>query len=267
MNITEKWKNGVFKPLVLGAALAVGLAGCAAGTAEPAATSTDESSSEVTSTDPIVIGASLGLTGNFSGPSAGYVLAYEYWVDQVNASGGIDGRQVELILYDDESSPTVAQQLYQRLINEDKVDILFAPYTTAVGGAVVPITERAGVLMINPGFVGKEIHQEAELLVSTWPYQDIEYSRGMFEFIDTLAESEQPKTLAVVTAQNPFTLAALNGFEGVGGVLNYARERGIEVVVNEQYDNTASDLTSLIQTVTAADADMFIALSLPLNCL
>ena len=122
--------------------------------------------------------ATLGQTGVFSGPSAGYTLAYEYWLDEVNAAGGIDGRQVEMILYDDESNPTVAQQLYQRLINDDEVDVLFAPYTTAVGGAVVPIVERAGVLMINPGFVGKEIHQEADLLVSTWPYQDTEYSLG-----------------------------------------------------------------------------------------
>jgi branched-chain amino acid transport system substrate-binding protein len=127
----------------------------------------------------------------------------------------------------------------------------------------VPIAERAGKLMINPGFVGKEIHQNSDLLVSTWPYQDIEYARGMFEFIDTLEEDQKPKTMAVITAQNPFTLAALNGYEGEGGVLNYAEERGIEVVVNEEYDQTATDLSSLIQTVKGSDADMLIALSLP----
>lgn len=253
MNNTKKWRARLFAPLAVGSALALALVGC----------TTAETPAEPVNDEPIVIGATLGLTGVFSGPSAGYELAYGYWVDEVNAAGGIDGRQVEMIIYDDESTPTVAQQLYQRLINEDGVDILFAPYTTAVGGAVVPIAERAGVLMMNAGFVGKEIHETADLLVSTWPYQDIEYSLGMFEFLDTLPESEQPKSIAIVTAQNPFTLAALNGFDGNGGVLKYAEDRGIEVLVNEQYDTTATDLSSLIETVKASDADMFVALSLP----
>jgi branched-chain amino acid transport system substrate-binding protein len=253
MNISKKWRSRFLAPLAVGSALALALVGCTADTGTP----TDEGDG------PIVIGGTLGLTGVFSGPSAGYELAYEFWLDQVNSTGGIDGRQVELILYDDESTPTVAQQLYQRLINEDGVDLLLAPYTTAVGGAVVPIAERAGVLMVNPGFVGKEIHQTADLLVSTWPYQDVEYSLGMFKYLDALPASEMPKSVAIVTAQNPFTLAALEGFDGSGGAVNYAEERGIEVVVNEQYDPTATDLSSLIETVKASGADMLIALSLP----
>lgn len=258
MNSTQKWRARAMLPLTVGAALLLALAGCSgeSGSSSDSGDSADDQS-------PVVIGATLGQTGVFSGPSAGYTLAYEFWLDEVNAAGGIDGRPVEMILYDDESNPTVAQQLYQRLINDDEVDVLFAPYTTAVGGAVVPIAERAGMLMINPGFVGKEIHQEADLLVSTWPYQDTEYSLGMFEYIDTLDDAEKPTTMSVITAQNPFTLAALNGFDGDGGVLNYAEERGIEVLVNEEYDQTATDLSSLIETVKSSDADLFIALSLP----
>lgn len=254
MNVTKNWRSRFLAPLAIGSALAMALMGCTPDAGEGPNGADD---------GPIVIGATLGLTGIYSGPSAGYVLAYDYWVEEVNAGGGIDGRQVELVLYDDESNPTVAQQLYQRLINEDGVDLLLAPYTTAVGGAVVPIAERAGMLMVNAGFVGKEIHERAGLLVSTWPYQDIEYARGMFEFIDTLAEDEKPQTMAVITAQNPFTLAALNGHNGEGGVLNYAAERGIEVLVNEEYDQTATDVSSLVQTVKGSGADMLIALSLP----
>lgn len=256
MNISKKWRSRLLAPLAIGSALALALVGCSPDAGTPA-DSTD-------STDgPIVIGGTLGLTGTYSGPSSGYQLAYEFWADEVNAAGGIDGRQVELIIYDDESTPTVAQQLYQRLINEDGVDLLLAPYTTAVGGAVVPITERAGMLMVNAGFVGKEIHQTADLMVSTWPYQDVEYALSMFKFFDTLPASEMPKTMAVITAQNPFTLAALNGFDGKDGVLNYAKDHGIEIVVNEQYDQTATDLSSLIETVKASGADVLMALSLP----
>ncbi len=248
-------RAGALRRRVTAVAAAVGLvaltlAGCAGD---------DEGSSD----DPIVIGGTLGLTGIYSGPSAGYKVAYDYWVEQVNAAGGIMGRPVELIIYDDESNPTVAQQLFQQLINEDDADILLAPYTTAVGGAVLPITERAGKLMVNAGFVGKELYQDSELMVSTFNYQEVEYPKPLFEYIATLPEEQKPKTLAVLTAQNPFTLVARDGVGGEGGVLDLAADQGIEVVVNEEYDQAATDLSSLVQRVSQSDADMLVALSLP----
>jgi len=128
---------------------------------------------------------------------------------------------------------------------------------------VIPITERAGKLVVNAGFVGKEIHMQSELLVSTWPYQDNEYPRPLFEWIKSLPEDQKPQTLAIATAQNPFTLVARDGVDGEGGVLTYAEEAGLEVVVNEEYDQTATDLSSLIQRIQQSDADVFVALSLP----
>jgi branched-chain amino acid transport system substrate-binding protein len=248
-------------------ALVLGLVGCAtpqpeASTSESTETTT-ESSSEWDTSTPIRIGGTLGLTGNFSGPSAAYKITFEYWADKVNAAGGIDGRPVELVIYDDESTPTVAQQLYQQLINEDKVDILLAPYTTAVGGAIVPITERAGKLMVNPGFVSKELHLESEYMVSVWPYQESEYSLPLFSYIDTLPEADRPKTLAVLTAQNPFTLVVTSGVGEESGVRNYAAARGIEIVVDEEYDTTTTDYTSLVQRAKSANADMLIVAGLP----
>jgi branched-chain amino acid transport system substrate-binding protein len=248
-------------------ALVFGLVGCAtpetgASSSGPTETST-ESSSEWDTSTPIRIGGTLGLTGIYSGPSAAYKITFEYWADKVNSSGGIDGRQVELLIYDDESTPTVAQQLYQQLINVDDVDILLAPYTTAVGGAIFPIAERAGMLMVNPGFVSKELHLESEYMVSVWPYQESEYSLPLFSYIDTLPEADRPKTLAVLTAQNPFTLVVTSGVGEESGVRNYAAARGIEIVVDEEYDTTITDYTSLVQRAKSADADMLIVAGLP----
>lgn len=237
-------------------ALAIALVGCAA---DEQPTGGDAANSD----EPIIVGGTLGLTGIYSGPSVGYKLAYEYWADQVNENGGILGRDVELIIYDDESNPTVAQQLYQQLINEDGADILLAPYATAVGGAIVPITERAGKVVVNAGFVSKELYQDSEYMFATFNYQENEYAQPLFEYIKSLPEDERPKTLAVVTAQNPFTLVVRDGYEGEGGVLGFAEEAGIEVVVNEEYDQTATDLSSLVSRVAQSDADMFIQLSLP----
>jgi branched-chain amino acid transport system substrate-binding protein len=132
-----------------------------------------------------------------------------------------------------------------------------------VGGAVVPITERAGKILFDAGFVSKELHQSSELLVSSWPYQEPEYPRPFFEFLENLPEDQKPQTLAVVTAQNPFTLVARDGHEGEGGVLNYAEEAGIEVVYNEEYAQTNTDLSGLIQGAKASGAEALVALSLP----
>lgn len=235
------------------AAVALVLAGCA----------DDDAEGQGSTSGPIVIGGTLGLTGNFSGPSAAYQAAYQHWVDLVNQEGGLLGRQVELKIYDDESNPTTAQQLFQRLINDDQVDLLLAPYTTAVGGAVVPLSERAGKVLWNAGFVSQELHSTSKFLVTSWPYQEPEYPRPFFDYLKTLPESERPSTLAVATAQNPFTLVARDGFEGSGGVLNYAAELGIEVVFNEEYNQTATDLTSLVQQAKDRNAEAFVGLGLP----
>ena len=240
------------------AATSLVLSGCATGDDDGSSGGTSGGSAK-----PIVIGGTLGLTGTYSGPSAGYKVAYDYWLKQINDAGGLLDRPVEMKIYDDESNPTNAQQLYQKLINDDHVDLLLAPYTTAVGGAVVPITERAGKILFDAGFVSKELHQKSRLLVSAWAYQEPEYSRGLFEFWKTLPENERPKTLAVVTAQNPFTLVARDGYKGEGGVLNYAKEAGIKVVYNQEYAQTSTDLSALIQGAKSSNADALVALSLP----
>ena len=89
--------------------------------------------------NPIVIGGTLGLTGAFAEPSTDYKAVYDLWLEQVNKKGGILGRPVKMIIYNDESNPTVAQALYNRLLDQDKVDLVLAPYTTFVGGARVSV--------------------------------------------------------------------------------------------------------------------------------
>ncbi|MDR7555255.1 MAG: amino acid ABC transporter substrate-binding protein [Armatimonadota bacterium] len=212
---------------------------------------------------PVLIGGSLGLTGPFSGPSAVYKAIYEYWADRVNREGGLLGRPVRLIIYDDEGKPAVAQALYQRLLKEDNVDLVLAPYTTLVGGAVIPIVESAQKVLWNGGFVGIELFKKSRWIVGAYTYQEPDYPRGIFELVDSLPPDQRPRRIGVVTEQNPFTLVVKNGYQGYGGVLNFARQRGIPVVLNEEYAPTVSDVSGLIQRAKAAGVDLFFALSLP----
>ncbi|MQA84750.1 MAG: ABC transporter substrate-binding protein [Streptosporangiales bacterium] len=235
------------------AALTLLAASCATG---------DDTGSE-SPNEPIIVGGTLGLSGDYATSSAAYKAAYDFWVNKVNSEGGLLGRKVKLIIYDDESNPTTAQQLYQRLINEDGADLLLAPYSTQVGGAIVPITERAGKVLWDGGFVSQELHARNKMIVTSWPYQDHQYGRPLFEYFKTLPAGERPKSLALVTAQNPFTLVVRTGYEGKEGVLNYAKQAGMRVVFDEEYDQKATDVTGLIQKAKATNPDVFIALSLP----
>lgn len=232
------------------------------GATTTAAESSDTSAADAES-DPIRIGASLGLTGSFSGPSEHYRILYEAAVEEINADGGLLGRPVELILYDDESTQETAQALYQRLVNDDEVDLLLAPYTTFIGGAVLPTVRSSGLLFVNAGFVGSELARQYDRIFMVWPFQEPNWTRAFFEMIDTLPEEDRPSSIAVFTAQNPFTIMERDGFEGSEGVLNYAEERGIEVVVNEEYPTDASDLSGLVRSAQDAGAEALVQLGLP----
>ena len=218
---------------------------------------------QATDTRPILIGGSLGLTGPFSGPSAVYKAVYEYWAERVNREGGLLGRPVKLIIYDDEGRPAVAQSLYQRLLKEDNVDLVLAPYTTLVGGAVIPIVESARKVLWNGGFVGIELFERSDWIVGAYTYQEPDYSRGIFEIIGTLPPDQRPRRIGIATEQNPFTLVVRDGYKGYGGVLGFARQRNIPVVVNEEFPPNVTDVSGLIQRARTAGVDLFFALALP----
>jgi branched-chain amino acid transport system substrate-binding protein len=213
---------------------------------------------------PVVVGGTLGLTGAFAGPSAEYKAVYDRWLDQVNKAGGLLGRPVKMTIYNDESTPSIAQSLYNRLIDQEHADLLLAPYTTVVGGAIVPIAMSHHMVLFNGGFVGINIFDNAKgWIVGTYTYQEPDYPRGIFELIKTLPEAQRPKRVAILTAQNPFTIVAREGFHGQGGALNFAKAAGMSVVVDEQYPPNTTDFTGLIQKAKAGNADLLVELGLP----
>jgi len=212
---------------------------------------------------PIKVGGTLGLTGTLSEASSDYKAVYDRWLAQVNAKGGLLGRPVEMVIYNDESTPTVAQSLYNRLLDEDQVDLVLAPFATFVGGAVVPIVQSHEKLMFNGGFVGINIFKNAQgSIIGSYTYQEPDYTRGLFDLLKTVPENERPEKIAIFTLQNPFTLVVRDGLNGVGGALNFAKELNIPVVVNEQYPPNTTDFNGLVQKAKAAGADMVLQLGL-----
>ena len=218
---------------------------------------------------PIVIGGTLSLTGPFAESGQQYYLVDKYWVNQINKDGGLLGRPVKLIIYDDQSDPTTCTALYQKLINTDHVNFLLAPYSTYLGAPVLPIALSNHMMLWNYGFVGESLFDQAKgMMITTYNYQDNQYSYGLFQVLNSLPKSERPTKLAVLTDQNPFTLAVLSGVPGdYGSFVQYAKHYGYQIVMNQQYPATTTNFTSLVQQAKLAGADGLVALSLPTDAL
>src|SRR5689334_11447713 len=107
--------------------------------------------------EPIRIGVSLGLTGQYEKPALMQRRAYELWRDDVNAKGGILGRPVALVIRNDRSDGATAKDIYNGFVAGNSVDHVFAPYSSQLTMAVAPIVDAAGFPMLAPGAANDEI--------------------------------------------------------------------------------------------------------------
>ncbi|HWZ08645.1 MAG TPA: ABC transporter substrate-binding protein, partial [Bradyrhizobium sp.] len=98
---------------------------------------------------PIKIGMSMAMTGGLAGGGKPSLLGIEIWRDDVNARGGLLGRKVELVVYDDKSSASETPAIYSKLLDVDKVDLLFAPYATVPTAPIMPLVKQRGMLLIG----------------------------------------------------------------------------------------------------------------------
>src|ERR1700733_9901291 len=137
-------------------ALCVGvLAACSSGgsssSSSTAGTTPRSSSASVSpsSSAPITIGASLSLTGDFSADGQAFKEGYNLWVKDINAAGGILGRQVTLTILDDKSDPNQVVTNYQTLINSDHVDLTFGPFSSLLTGPASQVAARNGYAFVE----------------------------------------------------------------------------------------------------------------------
>jgi branched-chain amino acid transport system substrate-binding protein len=202
---------------------------------------------------PIVIGASLSLTGIFADGGKYSLEGYQLWIKQQNAKGGLLGRQLVLKYYDDQSEPATGVRLYERLINEDKVDVIMGPYGTAITAPAANVAERykmpmicpetADVMMFRRGF--KYIFQ------GLGPVQT--YLYGVLQ----IAKDHGMRKLALIGPDTAFAHSL------VDAVPEVARGFGQSIVYTEYYPARASDFSSVIEKVRASNPDAVLAMAFP----
>lgn len=247
-------KPSTRRPIALGVLAPLALASAAA----------CSSSSAGDDSGPIKIGGTLGLTGSLAAPAAEYKAIYDMWAKRVNDDGGLLGRDVEMVIRNDNSTAAAAANQYQALLTKDQVHLLVAPYSTFVGSAVVPIVKSSGKLLFNGGFPDTGLNDSAGgQMITAYPYQPQDYSRGVFEAIADLPEDRRPQSVAFLTNNNPFTLVVRDGYESEGGAKAFAEEAGMDVVYDETYAADTADFTGALNKIEASGADLLIIAGLP----
>lgn len=209
--------------------------------------------------DPVKIGFSIAKTGMFAQAVPSQLNAYELWKEQVNAAGGLDigdseKRPIEFVVYDDQSNPTEAVRIYEKLVNDDKVDLLLAPWGTPTHFAVAAIAEKLKFPIVgnSAASVGLRELKPGYIWFPTSAIPD-----RMAEELVRLLQSQGAKSVAVLTNQLPFSLE-IQKF-----VMPALEQAGIAVATAQDYPPDIKDMTAMLTAVKAANPDAVLALSYP----
>jgi branched-chain amino acid transport system substrate-binding protein len=203
---------------------------------------------------PIKIGMTMAQTGGLAGGGKASQLGIEIWRDDINAKGGLLGRKVELIIYDDKSSASETPAIYSKLLDVDKVDLLFAPYATVPTAPIMPLVKQRGLLLIgNFSFqVNSKVGHDMWFNNAPWGPAD----SWAAAFLD-LGAKAGGKTVALLTADQEFAQnLAVTARE-------VAKKRGMSVVFDQAYPPNTVEFSSIMRSLNAAKPDIVYVASYP----
>lgn len=203
---------------------------------------------------PIKIGMSMPLTGGLAAGGKSALIGIEVWRDDVNEKGGLLGRKVELIVYDDKSSAAETPAIYSKLLDVDKVDLLFAPYATVPTAPIMPLVKQRDLLLMgNFSFqVNRTVKHDKWFNNAPWGPAD-SWARG---FID-LGMKAGAKTMALIGADQEFAQNLMKIAKTV------ADEKGVKVVYEQSYPPATVEFSAMVRAIRAARADMVFVCSYP----
>jgi branched-chain amino acid transport system substrate-binding protein len=196
-----------FLPVAAGAAAVTILAACSSG---GGGSSASGSSSSPSNKQPLIIGASLSFTGDFSADGQAFKRGYLLWAGDVNKAGGVDGRKVEFKFLDDKSDPTQGSTNVQQLITSDHVDMLFGPFSSLITGPTATVAARYNFAMIEGAGGAPAVFDtpsnKARHNVFDVSYPIVDQYDPLTTWIKSLPAGQRPTTAAYPIVNNPFTI-------------------------------------------------------------
>ncbi|HZV97300.1 MAG TPA: amino acid ABC transporter substrate-binding protein [Candidatus Nitrosocosmicus sp.] len=198
---------------------------------------------------PVKIGASISMTGTYAKPGIYQKEGYELCVQEANDKGGLLGRKIDLVVYDDQSTPATGQRLYEKLITEDKVDVVMGPYSSAISEAVANVTEKYKKVMVAPLAATTSIFKKGRKYI----FMVISPAEVYLEGLVDIAAKRGLKTIAIVNEDTLFPKTAANG------TAEFAKKRGLQIVLQEAYPKGNTDFSALLTKIKAANPDVIAA--------
>jgi branched-chain amino acid transport system substrate-binding protein len=205
---------------------------------------------------PIKIGFSMALTGGLAGAGKPALIAMEIWRDDINAQGGLLGRQVEFVYYDDQTQPANVPKIYTKLLNVDGVDLVVSGYGTNLIAPAMPIVMRKKMVFMS--LFGLAANDEFNYdkyfqIMPAGPEPKEDWSRGFIQ----LAKGKQLQTIALVGADAEFAKNA------VAGARVNAKDAGLQIVYDESYPPSTTDYSPIVRAIQATNPDIIYVGSYP----
>ena len=208
--------------------------------------------------EPIKIGFGMALTGGLAGAGKAALIAMKIWRDDVNAKGGLLGRKVELVFYDDQTNPATVPGIYTKLLDVDKVDLIVSGYGTNLIAPAMPIVIQRN--LVFPSLFGLAVNEKFNYpnyfqIMPAGPKPLTDWSRGFFEI--AMAQDPKPKTIALVGADAEFARNA------VKGARMHAKNYNLEIVYDRSYPPKTADYTPIVRAIQARKPDIVYVGSYP----
>jgi branched-chain amino acid transport system substrate-binding protein len=208
--------------------------------------------------DPIKIGFSMALTGGLAPNGKSALLAMQLWEKDINAKGGILGRPVQLIYYDDQSSPGTVPAIYTKLLDIDKVDFVVGPYATALIAPAMPIVMQRNLVFITLLGLGvnDQFHYPRYFQIApNGPHATTDFTRGFFDIAK--AQNPKPQSVAIAYADQEYSHNAADGAR------ENAKAIGLKILYDKSYPPTTTDFTPIVRAIQATNPDVLVIASYP----
>src|SRR5499425_2189586 len=208
--------------------------------------------------DPIKIGLGMALTGGLSGNGKPALLAMQIWKDEVNKKGGLLGRPVELVFYDDQTNPATVPGIYSKLLDVDKVDLIVSGYGTNLIAPLMPIAiDRKLTLMGIFGLANNEKYHYPNYFQISPTGPDPATSTAIPFFEIAAKQNPKPQTVALVAADAEYPQTAVVGAREV------VKRFGFKTVYDNKYPPSTVDYTPIVRAIKATNPDIVFVASYP----
>jgi len=198
--------------------------------------------------EPIKVGVTVSLSGEYAAQGSEQLKGIQMWAHDLNARGALLGRPVKIVYYDDKSDAGTSAALYERLVSEDKVDLLLGPYSSGLTLAASRVAENHHFPMVATGASSTDIWSRGNKYI----FQVDAPANTYVNLVIASARKAGLNTIALVYAGSDFPRQVAEG------VRAEAARQGMEIVFDEEFAQDSTDFADIVERISAENPDVFI---------